>query len=307
VAAGDDATLTSRNVLLAGASSQIGLFALPRLQAAGFRVTALSRRGRPAAVPAVNDVEWVRPREAVAAAAPCQYLLSAGPLSLARSLLDDMRELQTAAVFSSSSVCTKQASADAAERFQAGQMLECETAIGSSAERRGVKLVIFRPTLVYGCGLDSNITRLANWIRRYGFMPVNGPAEGLRQPVHADDLAAAAVAALTTEVELPRVLPLAGGSTLSYADMVRKIFAALGMKERLLRLPQWLMITLLSLARATGQAGGTNAEMVRRQRRDLVFDDHEARELLGYQPRAFGPAAADLALPQFSESRDCGT
>lgn len=299
--------MTSRNVLLAGASSQIGLFALPRLQAAGFRVTALSRRGRPEEVPAVNGIEWVRSQGAAAAAEPCQYLLSAGPLSLARSLLDDMPELQTAAVFSSSSVCTKQASADAAERLQAGQMLECEAAIGSSAERRGVKLVIFRPTLVYGCGLDTNITRLAGWIGRFGFMPVNGRAQGLRQPVHADDLAAAAVAALTTEAELPRVLPLAGGSTLSYADMVRKIFAALGKKEHLLRLPQWLMITLLSLARATGQAGGTNAEMVRRQRRDLVFDDHEARELLGYQPRAFELAAADFALPQFSESRDCGT
>ncbi len=292
---------------MAGASSQIGLFALPRLQAAGFRVTALSRRGRPGGVPAVDGIDWVRPQEAAPAAEPCRHLLSAGPLPLARSLLDDLPELQTAVVFSSSSVCTKQASADAAERLQAGQMLACEAAIRSSAEVRGVKLVIFRPTLVYGCGLDTNITRLANWIGRYGFMPVNGQAQGLRQPVHADDLAAAAVAALTTEAELPRVLPLAGGSTLSYADMVRKIFAALGKQERLLRLPQWLMITMLSLARVTGQAAGTNAEMVRRQRRDLVFDDHEARELLGYQPRAFEPAAADFALPPFSESRNGGT
>jgi len=303
VATGDDQALTDRCVLLTGASSQIGLFAISRLLAAGFHVAALSRHGKPDEFPVLPHVDWLQGLDELASAGSLQYLLSAGPLSVAQSLLHNMPSLQTAAVFSSSSVQSKRDSADPSERSEMEQMLASETAIRATAGRGGVKLVIFRPTLIYGCGLDANITRLADWILRYGFIPVNGRAEGLRQPVHADDLAAAAVAALTTDGDLPVILSLAGGSTLSYAEMVRKIFRALGKKERLLHLPQWLMVTLLSLARLAGLVAGTNAEMLRRQRHDLVFDDHEARELLGYRPRPFEPKQADFSIPVFGHGQ----
>jgi len=37
--------------------------------------------------------------------------------------------------------------------------------------------------------------------------------------------------------------------------------------------------------------------MVRRQGKDLVFDDRQARELLGYSPRAFRPRVEDFRRP----------
>jgi nucleoside-diphosphate-sugar epimerase len=61
---------------------------------------------------------------------------------------------------------------------------------------RQLVLTLLRPTLIYGCGLDQNISRLARIIRLCRCMLVAGQARGLRQPVHADDLAALAVAAL---------------------------------------------------------------------------------------------------------------
>jgi hypothetical protein len=39
--------------------------------------------------------------------------------------------------------------------------------------------------------------------------------------------------------------------------------------------------------------------MVKRQNVDLVFDDREARELLGYDPRPFAPAESDFSIPEF--------
>ena len=51
----------SDSVFVTGASSQLGVFALPRLQAADFRVLALSRRAPPSAIEVSEYVRWQNP------------------------------------------------------------------------------------------------------------------------------------------------------------------------------------------------------------------------------------------------------
>lgn len=286
-------------VLLTGASSQIGVFAIPRLIEAGFRVVAVNRKGKPAHYPVFEQVSWATAGNACDAARSCRFLLSAGPLGLAKRFLLACEYLEQAVVFSSSSVDTKQASGDPAEREQVRDMQLLESELQSVAGSRGLKLTVFRPTLIYGCGMDTNVSRLATWIKKAGFMPVNGEAAGLRQPVHADDLAAVAVDALGNSADLPRVMNLCGGETLSYAEMVGRIFAAMGKPARLLHLPEWLFVMAVSIAGRLMPGSGLNGEMVRRQRHDLVFDDSEARRLLAYKPRPFRPALKDFSLPEF--------
>jgi len=288
-------TLNGPTVLLTGATGQIGVFLIPRLLRAGFRVLALSRKGRPEGYPDTRHLEWLTSVDEMQAGEGCEYLISAGPMKLAQDILDSGKKMLSAVIFSSSSVLTKQESADPVERKQIQDMLSTESVLGSIAAKQSLRLVILRPTMIYGCGLDTNISRLANWIRRFGVMPVSGKASGLRQPVHADDLAAVAVTALQETQTLPGSLVLAGGSTLSYAEMVSRIFAALGKPDRLLRLPQWLFILLVELR----PGSNINSEMVRRQGDDLVFDDRQARELLDYSPRPFEPSEKDFLLPEF--------
>ena len=302
MAVGSDQALKAPAVLLTGASSQIGVFVIPRLIGAGFRVFAVSRKGRPEAYPHFAQVEWLNEADALEAAKSCQYLLSAGPLELAKKFLETCRQFKAAVVFSSSSVETKQRSGNSAERNQIRDMLSLESELRSISESRGLKLVIFRPTLIYGCGLDTNISRLASWVRRFGFMPVNGRAAGLRQPVHADDLATVAVTAMLSEHDLPQVMSLSGGDTLSYSGMVSKIFDGVGKPARLLHLPQWLFALLADMVSIVKPTGGINSEMVRRQRLDLVFEDRQARELLNYNPRPFAPVAQDFSLPDFEKN-----
>ena len=297
MAIGTDQTISPRSLLLLGASSQIGVFAIPRLVEAGFHVLALSRKGKPEGYPVYDQVEWLNEAESVKASESCQYLLSAGPMQLAQKFLATGQQFRSAVVFSSSSVETKHESDNLVEREQIRDMLALESELQLSAKTRGLKLVIFRPTLIYGCGLDTNISRLAKWIRRFGFMPVNGKATGLRQPVHADDLAEAATSALLSKLNLPPMLYLHGGDTLSYSEMISRIFPAVAKPARILRLPQWLFVMLVKLAKIFASGGSINEEMVRRQLNDLVFDDSQARELLGYDPRPFTPQEGDFSLP----------
>jgi len=294
-----DQAINSRGVLLTGASSQIGVFAIPRLVHAGFRVIAVSRNGKPKAFPSFKKVEWLNVSDAIEAAENCQFLLSAGPLELAMKFLVSCGQFQKAVVFSSSSVETKQDSDNPAEKEQIQGMVKLESELRSFSDNIGLPLVIFRPTIIYGCGMDTNISRMASLISRFGFMPVNGKAAGLRQPVHADDLAKAAIAAMLCKDDLPQVLNLTGGDTLSYSDMVSKIFEALDKPVRLLHLPQPLFVLLVNIASNFKSMGGINSEMVKRQRLDLVFDDRQARQLLDYNPRPFTPVTRDFSLPEF--------
>ena len=289
-------------VLLSGASGQIGRFAIPRLLNEGFSVLAVSRGGRPENYPCLRHVEWLDQAAARQVCQSCEYLLSAGPIQLAASYMREAASVRTAVIFSSSSLWSKRASDNPAEKRQMEEMLKLEQELLSysgspDVNGRYCRMVIFRPTLVYGCGLDANITMLANWIRRYGFMPVNGRATGLRQPVHADDLAAAAVVALRQTQEIQGVFALCGGDTLSYDDMVERLFVALDRPVKLLRLPQWLFVMLARGYQVFNTGVGINAEMVKRQCTDLVFDDSEARRLLDYKPRPFAPGPADLTVP----------
>ncbi len=284
-------------VILTGASSQIGVFVIPRLVHAGFKVLAVSRKGKPESYPVYKQVIWLDVAAAVKACQRCDYLLSAGPLELAHKFLLASVQIQKAIVFSSSSVETKQQSGDPEEKRQILEMLQLEKKLQLAAQNMQLELLILRPTLIYGCGMDANISRLANWISRFGFIPVNGKAEGLRQPVHADDLAKFAISAMLRKDVLPTVLTLAGGETLTYSDMVSKIFTALRKPDRLVHLPEWLFVLLVQTAGYLGLGGGINAEMVKRQSLDLVFDDRRARELLKYNPRPFAPALKDFSLP----------
>jgi nucleoside-diphosphate-sugar epimerase len=296
----------SDSVLVTGASSQLGMFALPRLQAAGFRVLALSRRAPPSAIDVSEQVSWQNPGPVpgegssgkVLPGWPAQHLLSCGPLDLAIALLIKQAGLRRVVAFSTSSILTKAGSANQAESEHMAEIQEQELRLKKLCDDRDVSLVLLRPTLIYGCGLDHNISTLARFGRRFGFIPLAGEARGLRQPVHADDLAAVAVHALSID-HAPSLESVAcGGSTLSYRQMTEKIAAACGAGVRTLTLPPWLLAAAVRAATLLPAFRTINAEMVRRQGRDMVFDDTALREALDYQPRPFEPTQADFKVPE---------
>ena len=194
--------------------------------------------------------------------------------------------------FGSTSLGVKRGSADAAERDLAARLAEAEDAVFASAQARGAEAVILRPTLVYGAGRDQTLTRIATLARRWGMFPLPRGATGLRQPVHVEDLAATAVAALAAEGAGGRGYDLPGGETLPYREMVARVLAALDPPPRLLELPAPLFTALAATLRASGRLQGFGAQAQARLRGDLVFDGGPAFDAFGHAPRHFRPDAA---------------
>lgn len=195
---------------------------------------------------------------------------------------------------SSTSRFTKGGSSDAGEQRVAQRLAAAEDALAQWAREQGVSWTVLRPTLIYGQGRDQNIAAMARFIRRFGFFPILGQARGLRQPVHADDVAAACVAALSSPAAANRAYNLVGGETLPYREMAARVFAALGRPVCLLPVPLWLIRLALRFVRLLPRFRHWTPAMAERMNRDLVFDGSEAVRDLGVRPRGFTLQAADV-------------
>ena len=280
-----------RRALVFGASGQIGSALQARLLAAGWQLLAVSRNARPDR----DGVQWLRGDlehvdnlpDAVAA------IFSAGPLDhFARWYAASTITAPRVIAFGSTSIDVKVASPDPAERDVAQRLRHAETTLFGAARIRHVHATVLRPTLVYGAGRDQTLTRIAGFARRHGVIVLPRRAHGLRQPVHVDDLADAALLACDAAATAGHAYAVPGGETLPYREMVARVLATLRPRPRLVELPGPLFRAVLAAARASGRAGGFGDAAVARLREDLVFDLQPAQRDFGYRPRLFQPDAA---------------
>jgi uncharacterized protein YbjT (DUF2867 family) len=156
---------------------------------------------------------------------------------------------QRVVVLSSTSRFTKVGSGDVAENAVAAKLIESEARGQAWAAERGIEWVVLRPTLIYGLGRDKNISEIARFICRFGFFPLLGRAQGLRQPIHAEDVAAACVSALQVHDAANHAYNISGGETLTYREMIARVFVALGRRPRLLTVPLWVFRLAVSVLR----------------------------------------------------------
>lgn len=267
-------------VLVCGASSQIGFFLLPELVRAGVPVLALSRKPQVAAA----GVTWLQgalpqpPGAANAASSVCCF----APLDALAEWVEagTAANLERVVATSSMSAESKQASPVAAEREVSRRLHEGEAAVARACERRGIAWTILRPTLIYGAARDRSLTPLARRAMRWRVFGL--PAgSGLRQPVHAADIAQAVVRALDGNAA-GRVIPIGGGERLPASEMFARVHASLPVRAFPLRVPA----PLIRLgARWVPPMRGALARL----QQDLVADNGELERLLGVHPRPFRP------------------
>lgn len=195
---------------------------------------------------------------------------------------------------SSTSRFTKDDSSDPEEQAIALRLADAESRVQTWAASHGVEWIILRPTLIYGFGRDKNIAEIARFVRRFGFFPLFGKAKGLRQPLHAQDVAGACIAALGSPAAANLAYNLSGAQTLAYRDMVARIFRALGRPVRLLPVPLFVFQFAVAILRLLPRYRNWSPAMAERMNRDLVFDHSEATRDFGFEPRPFILSAEDV-------------
>ncbi len=274
-------------VLITGASSLVGGFLLARLAATGCDAAALSRR------PPQDDRRWIEADLAwpdLEAALPfARTVFALSPIWTLPQALEALkaRGMTRLVAFSSTSRFTKANSPDAGERETARKLAEGEALTIAFCEANAVAWTILRPTMIYAEGQDGNVSRLASLIGKLGFLPLSGLGAGLRQPVHADDLAAAAIAAAHSAAARDRAYDLSGAETLTYRVMAERVFEGLGRRPAIVSLPPTLWA--LGLKLAAPFLPGATAAMGARMDSDLTFDNSDAVRDFGWAPRAFRP------------------
>lgn len=287
--------------LVLGATGPVGRELLVRLAAAQppVRILALSR-----APPAELDerIAWRRGdlcRDAITD--PVDAVLSAGPLDGLADWLERQQPQGIARVvaLSSTSLHVKAGSRDARERDVAARLRAGEERLAAWCVAHGAHWTILRPTLVYGDG-DRNLARVAALATRFGCFVLPRGARGLRQPVHAHDVAGALLACLDARATFDRAYDLPGGETLAYDAMIARLLATLPSRPRLLRLPDSLFAVGAAIARPF--VPGATPAVLARLRDDLAFDAGDATRDFGYAPRAFAGAASAAILSPGSDT-----
>ena len=296
-------------VVVLGATGQVGLFAISRLLDAGRKVIAVTRTTTSVSETTVAGLQRVDRaglfsllRDYKNESGNNLALLSCGPVKLALDLLRSDEVIspelwERVVVIGTTSVLTKKHSRDEFERSLIAEIETSCAGIREACEIGKIPLTLLSPTLIYGCGMDQNLSRVYSWIRRFGFSPVAWAATGQRQPLHVADLARTIFYALQASPASSIESPVCGRGSVSYQEMTALIFDAADRSRRLMRLPGVLVPLVVGLSRLLPGMGRLNSEMFRRQSQDLVFDDSAARNQLGHNPRAFCPTAEDFRLP----------
>jgi hypothetical protein len=146
---------------------------------------------------------------------------------LATNFPDRLRDLSGVIACSSSSAVTKRFAANRFDRQLVSRLICAEDQLLATFRGLGASCCILQPTLIYGkvgdyC--DRNLNRLLQLMRRLPCLPL--PLEtGLRQPIHASQVAAVALH-LASQLKsglysaLPERIAFGGDTTLTYAAMI---------------------------------------------------------------------------------------
>ena len=280
-----------RHALIFGATGQIGWPLADRLQDAGWRVTAVSRRPH-RDHPGLHWIEGTLPALAELMPDDVDAIFSCGPLDLfAQWYAQAVIECPRVVAFGSTSIDVKRGSSDKQERDVAERLRIAEQQVFDRAAARNAQATLLRPTLIYGAARDQTLTRIAELAQRWHRFVLPRNANGLREPVHVHDLADAAIAACDAPATYGHAYALPGGERLPYREMVARMLAVLEPPPALIEVPAPVFVVALLCARALGKVGGFNAAAVARMRSDLVFDASPARGDFGYAPRDFRPTA----------------
>jgi len=293
--------MPAESVLVVGATGLTGEFLLPLLIEQGYQVNCLVRNQDKAEKLRSNTLLRVLygnindPLALSAALEGVQFLVHI-PNILSVNHLQTLECCRLAGVrravfFSTTAIFTTIPSEHRAHRLKAEREILAAP----------LETVILRPTMIYGSARDKNMSRLIRYLSTHRVLPVVGDGRALQQPVYAGDVAFAITQALARPEAVGRTYNLPGKQPIEFNALVKEIAAQLGRAVRLIHLPAWPVIQLVSLLEKGQIALPLRSEQLIRLRENKVFDYNEACGDLEYSPLAFADGIrreiASLQLP----------
>lgn len=276
-----------QQVLVLGGGSLVGNYLLPLLAERGYRGYIVSRKKIDAGLnfawlptSEVQDASWHLQAKAI--------IISLWPIWLLGPIMPQFLGAAQLIALSSTSLFGKSGSFDPIEKELVKRIARAEEQVRISSETFRIPYTILRPTLIYDCVADRSITFIANIIKRFGFFIVSSEAAGLRQPIHAEDVAQAVLRCIGNEKAYNKSLNVPGGETVTYFTMIRRVFESLGVRTRILSLPAIIPKMLLYVMRFLDFTQ-LSPSLFDRMSQDLAYDGSEAEEVLGFRPRGFEP------------------
>lgn len=152
---------------------------------------------------------------------------------------------------------------------------EAEQGLLKIAQETGMEVVIIRPPLVYGAGVKANFASMMRAVKRGLPLPL-GAIHNKRSFVYVGNLVSMIMCCIEHPAAANQVFMVSDGDDLSTTGLLRACATALGVRPRLLPVPQ----KLLQLGAALLGRG----DVAQRLCGNLQVDISKARRLLGWTP-----------------------
>lgn len=290
-----------RTLLLFGASSMVGARLRSQLRDAGWNVIAV---GRQVSAHANRERDWFIPMEYFEKVPDADFvrvtvLINTAPVWILPMVLMKAKRLGVKRIvaLSSTSVLTKRASSNRHELEIVGALEDGERYIARFCSLFDIEYTVLRTTMIFDGVNDKNVVTIAKLLKWLPRFPLPGCSTGLRQPIHADDVGDACVAALNSNQSYGKVYNIGGGQTLSYREMVVAIAQAAGYRARFVSVPiNSLRIALGILGYVPGFRHLT-ASMADRVNEDLCFKNDRFITDCGFSPRPFSLSIGTIRSP----------
>lgn len=282
-----DSPLNTTRIAVIGTSGQVGLSLIKHALHDGHIVDGFYHR---TVIDYQHDrLHWQCLQQRPVLDPATHTLIYCAPIWTLPALLPyiNTQSVQHIIAFSSSSIDGKARSTNKEEQHTVKQLKDAETQLIEFCQKHDITYTILRPTMIYGIGLDANISTIQSVIRKIGLFPVIWNATGKRAPVHVEDLANAALCCISHQATHNQIYTLSGGESLSYRTMVNRAGATVSRPNAALPIP--FLGLLFTIARIVIRKKELNSSTARRMREDLDFPHDKASKDFGYTPRRFTP------------------
>ena len=144
---------------------------------------------------------------------------------------------------------------------------------------------MLHPTMIYGAQGEDNVQRLARLLRRLPVVPLPAGGRALVRPIYQEDVTRCLRAGITARWRGPESVIVAGADTVTYAEFVRAVAIAAGLRQpRIVPLSARLLRLVAPLTRALPGVPTIHAAEIQRLLEDKTFGIAGMEQRLGVIP-----------------------